>query len=412
MNHTRSLDKYIGTIVVQGAAITICEAIFYVVTGHRLKDQSISDIVTERQQQLGAFAHDVQGMATVMGGIKDLYEQLVEKEDEIVQSMNLHKRLLLGLTIWRLPAEVLSHIFIHCLPKTKHLSPASNLAPMLLTRVCRRWREVAVGMSSLWRRLSVKVIPEHWQRNAFCYDTWLKRSRGRPISLELQWQGNVSTELQSLLQPYLKQVSSIYIVSFETTEKPALVLKDLPALRQLNVVMYGPFAPALDQFIQCMPFTLRSLQLLGMWFDLTGLSAFNPLLSHLTNIEINICNPIACLRLLQLAPNLSSLTIGISIYATEALQPLTHTKLQSLCITFAVVVTNRLPDLFNALSLPRLRVLEAREVAQWPHEALKALLERSNCPLERLIFGDGVTTDEQQAEYVALIPSLEYMCVK
>jgi hypothetical protein len=69
---------------------------------------------------------------------------------------------------------------------------------------------------------------------------------------------------------------------------------------------------------------------------------------------------------------------------------------------------NLFPDLFNALTLPNLRVLEARYIRPWPHEELKTFLARSSCPLESLILGTGVTTtDEQRGEYINLIPLLD-----
>ncbi|KAG1731784.1 hypothetical protein EDB19DRAFT_1736614, partial [Suillus lakei] len=69
----------------------------------------------------------------------------------------------------------LSQIFVYCLPYDRHSLPTSHLAPMLLTRICRQWREVTMGTPSLWCRLSVS---EDVQQAAFCYDTWLKRSQG------------------------------------------------------------------------------------------------------------------------------------------------------------------------------------------------------------------------------------------
>ncbi|KAG1853891.1 hypothetical protein DFJ58DRAFT_684145, partial [Suillus subalutaceus] len=301
--------------------------------------------------------------------------------------MVLDKRPPSAFSIWpgRLPTEVLCYIFDYCLPDTKYLSPTPDMAPILLTRVCRRWREVAVDMPSLWCRLSLKVFLKDWQRNAFCYDTWLKRSRGLPLSLALQWQGHVSTELQNLLQPYLKQVLSLSILSLENAEKPALVLRNLSELQQLTIRIVGPLEPALTQFFPCMPFTLRSLEVTGPLFDLTRLDTLNHVLPHLTNIRINIYNSITCLRLFQLAPNLSSLSIGILFFETQALTPFTHTKLQFLRIVDVIGSTDQLPDLFNALSFPNLRVLEARSVPKWPHEELKAFLARSKFPLERLV---------------------------
>lgn len=196
------------------------------------------------------------------------------------------------------------------------------------------------------------------------------------------------------------------ILSLENAQKPALVLRNLSELQQLTIRMVGPFEPALTQFFPCMPFTLRSLEVIGPSFDLTRLDSLNPVLPHLTNVRIDMFNSIACLRLLQLAPNLSSLSIGITFIEIQALTPFTHTKLQSLRIVNVMGFADQLPDLFNALSFPNLRVLEARSVPKWPHEELKAFLARSSCPLERLVLGVGMATDKQQAEYVALIPSL------
>ncbi|KAG1837746.1 hypothetical protein C8R48DRAFT_585410, partial [Suillus tomentosus] len=111
----------------------------------------IHAIISERQQQLDAVLHEISGLQSVMDGIKNIHRQLLKKKDRIRHSMILHK----GLTsrLWRLPTEVLSQIFHHCLPD--HCFPESNRpsaleAPVLLTGVCRRWREVAVNTPSLW----------------------------------------------------------------------------------------------------------------------------------------------------------------------------------------------------------------------------------------------------------------------
>jgi hypothetical protein len=67
------------------------------------------------------------------------------------------------------------------------------------------------------------------------------------------------------------------------------------------------------------------------------------------------------------------------------------------CCTWVVSKLNLLHDLFNALTLPSLRVRHVQ--GQWPHEELKAFLARSNCPLECLVLGVEVaTTAKQRAE--------------
>ncbi|KAG1735921.1 uncharacterized protein EDB91DRAFT_1143523 [Suillus paluster] len=370
-----------------------------------LKDQSISAIITERQQQLDAVLHDISGLQIVMDNINNLRQQLVKKKDKITQSMNLHKGLVSAL--WRFPTEVLSHIFERCLPEfDEWLPPLNQQAPMLLSQVCRRWRGIAVGTSNLWCRLCMGNL---WQRVPSCCDSWLKRSQGRPLSLALHPSHiNHLDELRSLLQPYINQISSLSIGFCCSDCLPEVVIADFPALQELTISMDNPI-PAVTPFISQLPFTLRSLKVTQLSLNLEDLSLFNPVWARLTNVEIDICQPNAFPQLLHLCPDLSSLTIAVEFRGTQVLEPFTHTKLQSLCISDSFNTdTTALSGLFNALSLPNLRALEARYVQQWPHEGLKAFLTRSNCPLESLVFGAGVrTTDEQRAEYVALIPSLQ-----
>ncbi|KAG1738611.1 uncharacterized protein EDB91DRAFT_1054428, partial [Suillus paluster] len=87
------------------------------------------------------------GLEIVMDGIKNLHQQLVQKKDRITQSMNVHKGL--GSALWCSPTEVLSQNFNYCLPEDSPLFPSRLEAPMLLTAVCRRWTEAAVGVPSL-----------------------------------------------------------------------------------------------------------------------------------------------------------------------------------------------------------------------------------------------------------------------
>jgi hypothetical protein len=343
---------------------------------------------------------------------------LAEKRDKITRSLNLHKGLLSAL--WRLPAEVLSEIFVHCLPQTEYLEISLNSAPVLLTRICRRWREIAVGTSSLWCRLIVDCGRD-WQQAASCYDLWLKRSRGRPVALKLEGiedDATVATKLRSLLQPYRNQISSLLIS--HDIKAPERLLQNLPALQQLTMfasIRTSHYQPAVAECISQLSFTVRSLRLIwGYVSDFQHLCSFNPVWTNLTNVEIGVSNAHTFIYLLQLCVNLSSITIGIPCrdwsedVVLVALEPFTHTQLRSWSISGSVWATpNSLPDLFNSLSLPNLRVLDACDVDMlwWPHEEFKTFLARSNCSLERLLVPGRVMIGEQKAEYITLIPSLE-----
>ncbi|KAG1874348.1 hypothetical protein F4604DRAFT_1764116 [Suillus subluteus] len=396
--------------------------------------ESISAILIERQQQLDAVLRDISGLETVINGIKILHQQLVDQKEKIIQSTTFHK----GLTsaLWRLPTEVLSQIFHQCLPEDQYLSPASNLAPVLLTRICRPWRDLAVDMPSLWCRLHVDINinrdgqEDHdlddsddsdWEeldeesdvevnnmRAAFCYDSWLKRSRGRPLSLVLE-RCHSTRLLRSLLRPYSSQISFLSIKFSRRAGRLELLLQDVPALRELVIIgMGGSDIPTVTQSISRLPSTMRVLDVMtSSPFDIQLVSSLSPVWAHLTQVNITLLFPDASLHLLRLCPNLSSLMVRIVFHEQWTLEPFTHTNIQSLCMTYC---DSGLIGLFDALSLPKLRVFEAYCAynSVCPHEQLMNLFARSKCPLERLIFGGQMTvTDVLRAEYVALIPLLD-----
>ncbi|KAG1771047.1 hypothetical protein EV702DRAFT_1202081 [Suillus placidus] len=331
-----------------------------------LKDHSISAIITERQQQLDGVLHEISGLETVIDSINNICRQLVEKKDKIVQSINLHKKLVMAL--WRLPNEVTSQIFVHCLPKHHRLWPSSKLAPMLLTRICRRWRDVAVSLPSLWCSLRLdadEVHDRHWQPLASCYDSWLRRSRGLPLSLEVWcYAVNSTIKIRSLIQPYINQISSLSIHFPLDADEPEHILIDLPALQELTVGVYGRSAiPAIAQSVSRLSFTLRDLKVTWPVFHLEHLSVFNSLLAHLTNLEVVISHMDLVPHLLHLCPNLSSLTIRAGAkQLLRTIEPFTHTKLRSLRVAHDLGNTIHLAGLFVALSLPNLRLLEARYI--------------------------------------------------
>ncbi|KAG1747983.1 uncharacterized protein EDB91DRAFT_52837 [Suillus paluster] len=379
--------------------------------------QSVSAIVIERQQQLDAVLHEISGLETVMDGIKNLHQQLVEKKDRITRSMNVHKGFISSL--WRLPTEIVSQIFDHCLPDDSCLlSPTMSHAPVLLTKICRRWREFAVGTPRLWCRLYVYDTSD-WQRAAVCYDSWLKRSRGCPLSLELDRYANDLTKLRRLFQPYVNQISSLSIHLYLYEEKKTEILlkdlpKDLPALSEVTIITnFERITPSTAQSISQLPSTLRSLKVTGSSFrvfDAEHLSSFDPVWARVADVEIAVHHPNAFLHLLKLCPNLTSLKVRVHRDPVEILEPFTHTEIRSLFISFSFV--RPAFRLFDALSLPSLRVLEARYIRTWPHEQFKAFLARSKCPLERLTFGSlNMMVVEQHAEYVDLFPSLEVIVV-
>lgn len=81
-----------------------------------------------------------------------------------------------------LPSELLSQVFIHCLPsETDPISP--KVGPLLFLQVCRRWREIAYLTPSLWQLVCLgrkfKGGP------IFIFDLFLEKSGNLPLTIIL-----------------------------------------------------------------------------------------------------------------------------------------------------------------------------------------------------------------------------------
>lgn len=97
--------------------------------------------------------------------ITDLLESLQRQRQVDTTYISQHEAILSP--IRRIPTEILQCIFLRCLP-TKHNAVMSSLqAPVLLTHVCRDWREAALKMPRLWASLHIPIPNRPSKPNAF-----------------------------------------------------------------------------------------------------------------------------------------------------------------------------------------------------------------------------------------------------
>ena len=97
-------------------------------------------------------------------------DYLLNERQEFQRSLDEHRCLVAP--IRRIPPELLSEIFLHCLDGDSDLDITA--APLVLTFVCSRWRTVAICTLQLWSSVSLgysgPIVTEMLQ-------TWLSRSR-------------------------------------------------------------------------------------------------------------------------------------------------------------------------------------------------------------------------------------------
>ncbi|KAJ7154162.1 hypothetical protein C8R46DRAFT_1297869, partial [Mycena filopes] len=89
-----------------------------------------------------------------------------------------------------LPNEIVSHIFIQCLPAHGRVRPSRFRAPLLLAQICHHWREIAISTCRLWA--AVDIAPEIYrpvaskvERALPLIQTWFSRAMACPLSLTI-----------------------------------------------------------------------------------------------------------------------------------------------------------------------------------------------------------------------------------
>ncbi|KAL0068401.1 hypothetical protein AAF712_004479 [Marasmius tenuissimus] len=147
----------------------------------------IEELLIQPTQELNRLNSEIHHLRSTLG-------YLLSQREKLQSFVNSHRALISP--IRRLPPEVLSEIFVHCL-QDKDRNPTRSVteAPLLLTFVCRRWREIALSTARLWRGIHIyfpSVTKRHEQRfkeiaerRSEGVKAWLSRSGSLPLSISL-----------------------------------------------------------------------------------------------------------------------------------------------------------------------------------------------------------------------------------
>ena len=85
-----------------------------------------------------------------------------------------------------LPPELISEIFLACLPGFMPSRMYSHCAPLLLCQVCQHWRDIAKSTPALWSSISLDLRPGKIEADVAIAMAYLSRSGGMPLSLRLE----------------------------------------------------------------------------------------------------------------------------------------------------------------------------------------------------------------------------------
>ncbi|KAJ8084968.1 hypothetical protein PM082_003745 [Marasmius tenuissimus] len=242
--------------------------------------------------------------------------RLQSERDRLQAFVNNHRQLLSP--VRRLPVEVLKEIFVQCLP-VEHLPITSTTEfPLLLTRICRHWKEVAITTPHLWCSIHIYIPSPANEIDGDQFlsiirqrhegiERWLHRSGSVPLNISFSM-GELSRDPTELVHEVVTdwehanlQFSRILAeysgrwASFTFRDLPSSVLEVFASLTREQlpqlISLYGPGntrntqGRCLVDLALASSTSLRSLQIMNA--SLTPLLAIAPRLTALTDLSID-----------------------------------------------------------------------------------------------------------------------------
>lgn len=311
-----------------------------------------------------------------------------------------------------LPTEILSKIFLQCTDIDGSLTPLNTIdIPLLLTKICRSWRNVAIGTRSLWSRLYLNIKPNARHQTSIV-STWLTRSGTCPLSIYVMWNDppyfSTHAILDILVQHSHQWRSMYFFLPLSAYAALFPARGKLPSLQELSLGTHEPFAtdPIIDAF-EVAP-QLRSLECVNLHPYIFKFPWAN--LSQIPIMTVTISDS---LDILRRAPRLES---GSFIYTEDLIklplpppQPFRHDNLKELAVlapTWNEVIETQ--DLFRNLIAPHLRSLRICNI-DCPFGAHLSTFIAGIDGLESLYLRKTALTEDELIGILELLPTLKHL---
>ncbi|KAJ6557220.1 hypothetical protein DFH09DRAFT_540422 [Mycena vulgaris] len=296
----------------------------------------------------------------------------------------------------RLPDEILSEIFAFTLPSFPDHTKMGldwidgRRGTLLLCRICRSWRQIALSTPSLWTILSIHLDLSH---SSFEWiPLWLERSRSLPIYLQVIWGGMSSPfRLNSVMSYVVAHLHHIRTLSINGLDE--IHLWPAPTYPRAILTPDSVKAPFLTTIEASLP--------LGSDYDwVFAVCEEAPLLqrlytnkyfpdrfpsSQLTALHILEGVPINdFLLLLRDVPGLKE--VAIDLDGPSAAHPVGGIVVAQGLSKLAITSDQHLGHFLNHVELPGLADLEISQIDRWPEQEFASFLSRSSCVLTRIAF--------------------------
>ena len=159
----------------------------------------------------------------------------------------------------KLPVELLSEIFLLCVGSVidEH---HTILMPLLVSKICSRWRSAAIANPKLWSRLFLELSPPNFASSSLSIrstttssssctsqknmvETWLARSGACPLTVYVLWEGSpdplsfTHPVLDALVEHSMRWHTMFFYLPFPAFRSLSRVRNRLPILTELSLGM-------------------------------------------------------------------------------------------------------------------------------------------------------------------------------
>ncbi|KAJ7791667.1 hypothetical protein B0H14DRAFT_2470800 [Mycena olivaceomarginata] len=136
-------------------------------------------------EEIECIRKDLVSRAEELARIDERIRELSAQRDQIAAYISSHAALISHPR--RLPPDIVGEIFVACLPTDRNAVMNAQEAPLLLGRICSRWRTIALSTPRLWASVHISfdfVLAK--ESRILAINDWLQLSAACPISLSFQ----------------------------------------------------------------------------------------------------------------------------------------------------------------------------------------------------------------------------------
>ncbi|KIK10251.1 hypothetical protein K443DRAFT_670873 [Laccaria amethystina LaAM-08-1] len=368
----------------------------------------IHQSIERHEAHLRSLAHginQVQMERTSGGGCCGLLRKadhstlLQEDRERIDASLQLRKSLLAP--IRRLPPELLSEIFAHCLPNKRFVTPSPTSAPLFLGQVNALWRNISMSTPKLWSSMEISHELCKPDRLLPLMETWIARAKERPLSLSIKG-GILSAETPQarwLASLFRQHTARWQHLRFELPKDVLPIFMSslsLPMLETFEIYSSGGLTEAWMYDLSNVLCSALRLHHFAWDNDVWQIFPLRLPWSQLTRLMLNTAVSFdQCLTILGESHVLTHVSFqNVSVVGVSSHDPISLPGLISFVISIHEDADNDLAFFLDLLTLSNLREF-LLNCHVWPHEAMASFLRRSQCPLESFnLFFPPVTETE------------------